>query len=144
MKPPIADKIEHKSKIHDIELLDYYHWMRLSDEQKNNKNKDKQTQKVLDYIEKENNYTKHNLKSVNKLQKNIYKEIVSRIKKDDSNVPYKYNGVWYITKYKDGYEYPFYYRKIGSINSQEELLIDVNKLAKGHNFFKLSFKCSDG
>ena len=38
MKPPIADKIEHKSKIHDIELLDYYHWMRLSDEQKNNKN----------------------------------------------------------------------------------------------------------
>ncbi len=139
MKPPIADKIEHKSKIHDIELLDHYHWMRLSDEQKNNKNKDKQTQKVLDYIEKENNYTKHNLKSVNKLQKNIYKEIVSRIKKDDSNVPYKYNGVWYITKYKDGYEYPFYYRKIGSINSQEELLIDVNKLAKGHNFFNLSF-----
>ena len=139
MKPPIAKKIKHKAQIHNIELTDNYHWMRLSDEQKNAKSKDKQTKKVLDYISKENNYTKHHLESVKELQKTIYKEIVSRIKKDDTNVPYKYNGVWYITKYKKGYEYPFYYRKIGSLNAKEELLLDVNKLAKGHNFFNLSF-----
>ena len=139
MKPPLAKKQAHKTKIHDLEMIDNYHWMRLSDKQKNAKIKDNQTKKVLDYISEENKFTKNNLKSVENLQKKIYKEIVSRIKKDDSNLPYKYNGVWYITKYKKGYEYPFYYRKIGSMKNKEELLLDVNKMAKGHNFFNLSF-----
>ena len=71
MKPPIAKKQAHKTKIHDLEMTDNYHWMRLSDKQKNAKIKDNQTKKVLDYISKENKFTKNNLKSVENLQKNI-------------------------------------------------------------------------
>ena len=80
-----------------------------------------------DYITKENNFTKYHLKSSDKFQNKIYKEIIGRIKKDDKRVPYKYNGIWYITKFKKGYEYPFYYRKVGTMKAKEELLIDVNK-----------------
>jgi len=139
MKSPIANKKPYKNQTHNIERIDNYHWMRLSDKQKNAKTKDKATKDVLNYIKQENNFTKYHLKSVDKLQNKIYKEIIERIKKDDKQVPYKYNGIWYITKFKKGYEYPFYYRRIGSMKAKEELLIDVNKLAKGHSFFNLSF-----
>ena len=139
MKAPIANKKPYKTKTHRIERLDDFHWMRLTDKQKNAKVQDKATKEVIQYIREENNYAKHHLKSVETLQNEIYKEIVGRIKKDDKKVPYKYNGVWYITKFKKGYEYPFYYRKIGSMKAEEELLIDVNKLAKGHSFYNLAF-----
>ena len=139
MKAPLAKKIPYISKIHNVERVDNYHWMRLSDEQKNSNKKDATTKQVIKYIKEENNFTKHHLKTVDKLKDKVYKEIVSRIKKDDKQVPYKYNGVWYITKFKKGKEYPFYYRRIGSMNAKEELLIDVNKLAEGHSFFNLRF-----
>ena len=98
MKPPIANKTPYKVKNHNIERIDDYHWMRLTDKQKNAKKKDTATKKVLRYIKKENNYTNYHLKSVEKLKDKVYKEIVGRIKKDDKQVPYKYNGIWYITK----------------------------------------------
>ena len=100
MKPPKATKVPYKSSIHNINRIDNYHWMRLSDKQKTSKLKDKQTKNVLDYIDKENQYTKNMLKKTEKLQKSLYKEMVERIKKDDSSIPYEYNGYWYITKFK--------------------------------------------
>ena len=139
MKSPIANKKPYKTQTHNIKRIDNYHWMRLSDKQKNAKKQDKATKEVINYIKQENDFTKYHLKSVDKLQDKIYKEIIGRIKKDDKQVPYKYNGIWYITKFKKGYEYPFYYRKVGTMKAKEELLIDVNKLAKGHSFFNLSF-----
>ena len=78
--------------------------MRLSDDQKNSKTKDKQTKNVLNYINEENQYTKALLKKTEKLQDKLYKEMVGRIKKDDSSIPYEYNGYWYITKFKKGKE----------------------------------------
>jgi len=54
--PPIAKKIPEKLVKHSDIRIDNYHWMRLSDEQKNAKNPDKQTQDVLDYLNAENDY----------------------------------------------------------------------------------------
>ena len=139
MKPPKATKVPYKSSIHNINRIDNYHWMRLSDKQKTSKLKDKQTKNVLDYIDKENQYTKNMLKKTEKLQKSLYKEMVGRIKKDDSSIPYEYNGYWYITKFKKGKEYPYYIRKKGTLKAKEELLLDVNKLANGQKYFDLNF-----
>ena len=74
MKSPIANKKPHKTKIHNTERIDNYHWMRLTDKQKNAKTKDKATKDVLNYIKEENNFTRYHLKSVNNLQNKIYPE----------------------------------------------------------------------
>jgi len=131
LKAPVAEKIPH-------ELLnkrtDNYFWMRLSDEQKNASKPDEQTVKVLDYLNKENAYSKEVLKNTEVLQKTLYDEITGRIKKDDESVPYYENGYYYYYKYSVGTEYPVYYRKKGSLTAPEEILLDVNKLAAGKSF----------
>ena len=128
---PVADKIPHE--LFD-KRNDNYFWMRLSDEQKNATNPDEQTTKVLDYLNKENEYSKVVLKNTAELQKNLYNEIVGRIKKDDESVPYLDNGYYYYNKYSEKTEYPVYYRKEGSLDAPAEILLDVNKLAEGKSY----------
>ena len=115
--------------------------IRLTDKQKLAKNNegwpDKQTMEVVSYINKENDYTRNKLKHTEKLQKKLYNEIVGRIKKDDTSIPYFDNGYWYYTKYEKGYEYPIYCRKKESLENEEEILMDVNQWAKGHDYFSL-------
>ena len=81
----------------------------------------------------ENNYTDSRLKPTKKLQKELFNEMKNRIKKDDSSVPYFYNEYWYIKKYIKGKDYPIYTRKHKSLDNKEEVLIDVNILAKDLN-----------
>src|SRR4030042_628409 len=131
VKPPVAEKIPHE--LFD-NRIDNYYWMRLSDEQKNAASPDKQTVKVLDYLNKENEYTKSVLSHTEDLQKTIYDEIVGRIKKNDQSVPYLDNGYYYYTQFLEGKEYPVYYRKKGSLDAPEELLLDVNKIAEGQKY----------
>lgn len=141
MKPPIADKKPHRILVHGQDRVDNYHWIRLTDKQKLAKNNegwpDKQTMEVVSYINKENDYTRNKLKHTEKLQKKLYNEIVGRIKKDDTSIPYFDNGYWYYTKYEKGYEYPIYCRKKESLENEEEILMDVNQWAKGHDYFSL-------
>lgn len=131
IKPPVAEKIPHD--IFD-KRTDNYYWMRLSDEQKNAATPDEQTKKVVDYLNSENAYTKEILKNTDGLQKTLYDEITGRIQKDDSSVPYFKNGYYYYSKYTSGSEYPVYYRKKGSLDATEELMLDVNKLAEGKSY----------
>ncbi len=141
MKPPIADKKPHRTLVHGQDRVDNYHWIRLTDKQKLAKNNegwpDKQTMEVVSYINKENDYTRNKLKHTEKLQKKLYNEIVGRIKKDDTSIPYFDNGYWYYTKYEKGYEYPIYCRIKESLENEEEILMDVNQWAKGHDYFSL-------
>lgn len=131
VKPPVADKIPHE--VFD-KRIDNYYWIRLSDEQKNDSTPDEQTVKVLKYLNDENAYTKEMLKGTEVLQKKLFDEIVGRMKKDDSSVPYLKNGYYYYNKYSEGSEYPVYYRKKGSLDAPEEILLDVNKLAEGKKY----------
>ena len=131
VKPPIAEKIPHE--VFD-KRVDNYFWMRLSDEQKNDSIPDDQTKKVLKYLNDENDYTRAVLKKTEVLQKKVFDEIVGRIKKDDSSVPYFKNGYYYYNKFSEGNEYPVYYRKKGSLDAAEEILLDVNKLAAGKDY----------
>jgi len=128
---PVAEKVPH-------ELFnnrnDNYYWMRLSDDQKTARVPDEQTSKVLSYLRAENTYKTSVMKHTEKLQKTIYNEITGRIKKDDESVPYLDNGYYYYTKYSEGQEYPVYYRRKGSLDAPDEVLLDVNKLAEGKDF----------
>ena len=132
---PVAAKADTLLKEHGQTRVDPYFWMRLSDEQKNAENPDDHTQQVLDYLNEENDYTQKIMAHTEGLQKDLYDEIVGRIKQTDESVPYLSNGYWYYTRYEEGGEYPIYCRKMGSLDAEEEVLINVNELAEGYGYY---------
>ncbi|WP_370091262.1 S9 family peptidase [Winogradskyella sp.] len=126
-KPPIAKKIPHQIEKHGDVRIDNYFWM-----------KDREHPEVINYLNAENEYCDRQMAHTKGFQKDLFEEMKARIKEDDSSVPYKYNGYWYITRFEKGKGYPIYTRKKDSLENPEELLFDCNKMAKGHNYFKLA------
>lgn len=106
-----------------IELNDNYDWLR--DDTRTNKD-------ILDHITNENSYTDYILENHDKLQKNIYDEVKSYVRDSYDSYAYYLNDQepWkYFRRYLEGKDYPSYYRKTDDFI--EELLLDVNELAKG-------------
>ena len=134
---PIADKQPVKFEKHDDVRIDNYFWMRLSDEQKLAETKDEQTKKVVDYLEAENKYYDKVTEYTKGFQEDLFLEMKGRIKEDDSSVPYKKNGYFYITRFEIGKQYPIYSRKKESLEAKEEILFDVNEMAEGFDYFQL-------
>ena len=77
------------------------------------------------------------MKDYQSLEKKLFEEIKSRIKEDDSSVPYFENGYFYYTRYETGKQYPIYCRKKENLDANEEILIDANKMSKGHDYFRI-------
>lgn len=136
-KIPVAEKQPLKLEKHNDVRVDNYFWMRLSDEQKLAEIKDEQTKKVIDYLESENEYYDKVTGYTKDFQANLFKEMKGRIKEDDSSVPYKSNGYFYITRFEIGNQYPIYSRKKETLNADEEILFNVNEYAKGFEYFQL-------
>ena len=133
--PPVPKKESYEITTHGDKRIDNYYWMRLSDEQKKSKKPDEQTKAVIAYINQENNYTQKSLLHTNKIQENLYDEIVARIQKDDETVPYLDNGYFYYSRYEEGKEYAIYCRRKGSLDSEEQIILDGNELSKGFDYF---------
>src|SRR5690606_26474988 len=93
---------------------------------------------VLAYLRAENAYADAMLAHTRPLQEQLYEEIVGRIKQDDSSVPYRKRGYWYYTRFETGKEYPIHARKKGTLEAPEEILLDVNVMAEGHEFFQVA------
>jgi len=134
-QPPVAEKIEQKLEANGDVRLDNYYWMKLTDEQKNAEAPDEQTQKVVKYLEDENEYTAAVLNGTEEFQKKLFDEIVSRIKQTDESVPYFENGYWYYTRYEEGKEYPIYCRKVETMDNSEEIMLNVNEMAEGYAYY---------
>ena len=125
-KAPFAKQIPKKLTIHDDVRVDEFYWLN-----------DRENPEVIDYLNKENDYYNAHTVKTKDFQVSLFDEMKSRIKEDDSSVPYKYNGYWYITKFKKGKDYPIYIRKKETLEAAEELLFDCNEMAKGHSYFRL-------
>ena len=125
--PPIADKKEKKLIIHDDTRIDNYYWLN-----------ERENPEVISYLDEENKYTQSILKSTKSFQKQLFNEMKSRIKEDDNSVPYFYNDYWYVTKYEKGKDYPIYTRKHMQLDAEEEIILDVNLLAKDYKYFRVS------
>ncbi len=126
IKPPVARKMPEKLENHNDIRVDNYYWLN-----------DKENPEVISYLEAENAYTKQMMESTEAFQKNLFDEMKSRIKEDDTSVPYKFNGYWYITRYEKGKDYPIYVRKKESLEAPEEILFDCNEMAKEYSYFNL-------
>ena len=135
--PPDVKKIPKDMQVHGHMRTDNYYWMRLTDEQKSADKYDDQTQDVVDYIDEETKYLESSLKHTKPLQKTLYDEMVGRIKKDDESVPYFENKYYYYSRYEEGLEYPIYCRKHKNLENDEEIILDVNILAEGHDYFAI-------
>ena len=85
--PPTAEKVAKELTANGNTRIDNYYWMKLSEEQRNAVAKDEQTQKVLNYLNAENDYLAAKLKHTEALQEKIYNEIIGRIKQTDESVP---------------------------------------------------------
>ena len=133
--PPTAEKQTHITEIHGLQLEDDYFWMRLSDEQKEAAESDEQTAKVVDYLNRENDYTKEVMNGTEAFQENLFNEIVGRIKQDDQSVPLLDNGYYYYSRYEEGKEYAIYCRKLGSLEAEEQVMLNVNEMAEGFNYY---------
>lgn len=126
IQTPIAKKISKALTIHNDTRIDNYYWL-------NNK----ENPEVIDYLNAENAYTKDVMQHTEGFQKKLFKEMKRRIKEDDTSVPYKLDGYWYLTRFEKGNDYPIYSRKKGTLEATEEILFDCNEMAKNVAYFNL-------
>jgi len=126
---PIAKKIPHKMVIHNHARVDDYYWMR-DDSRKN--------PEVLAHLAAENDYTKAQLQHTEAMQEKIFQEIKARIEKDDSSVPTKKGDFYYASQMQGENEYPIYVRSSDFSGSNLEVLLNVNELAKAHDYYQVS------
>jgi len=126
-RPPVAAKKPHQVPSPNGSREDEYYWLR--DDKRENK-------EMLAYVKAENEYADAMLAHTKALESKVYNEIIGRLKQDDSSVPYLMNGYWYLRRFETGKEYPIYSRRKGK-DGAEEILLDVNELSKGHDFFQV-------
>lgn len=122
--PPTAEKIRKEMTIHGDTRIDDYYWLN-----------ERENPKVIAYLTAENQYLDTMLSPVKELRERLYEEMKGRIKEKDESVPYFENGYLYYTRYEQGKEYPVYCRKKGGKDAPEEIILNVNVLAAGHEYY---------
>ncbi len=125
-EPPVAKVQPTRLEKHGDVRVDDYYWL-----------KERENPEVIAYLEAENAYTQAVMAHTEPMQEQIFEEIVARIPEQDASVPYRKGDYLYYHRYVEGGEYPIYCRKKGSLEAPEEVLIDGNKEAEGHEFFAL-------
>ena len=123
--PPVAAQKPYTVK-GPVERNDPYYWLR-DDTRKN--------ADMLAHLKAENAYADAMLAPTKPLQDELFKEIVSRIKEDDSSVPVRERGYYYYTRFSKGADYPVLARKAGTLKAKEQVMLDEPAMAKGHGFF---------
>lgn len=127
IKAPLAKIIPTTLEKHGDIRIDNYFWLN-----------DRENPEVIEYLNKENDYYNTVTADSKEFQKELFKEMKSRIKEDDESVPYLYKGYYYITRFEKGNDYPIYSRKKGSLDAKEEIMFNCNEMAKGQKYFQLS------
>ncbi|MEJ5963017.1 S9 family peptidase [Pedobacter immunditicola] len=131
-KPPVAAMKPITRTLHGDTVVDNYYWM--IDYFK----KGKDSSEVITYLDAENKYLDTMMSGTKSFQENLFKELKGRIKEKDESVPVLNNGYYYYTRTEDGKQYFKYCRKKGSLDAKEEVLLDVDEMAKGLPYFSVS------
>jgi oligopeptidase B len=124
--PPVAKQIPKIDVVHGERRQDDYSWLRQKDHPE-----------VTAYLEAENAYTDAVMKPTEAFQEALYRELLGRIKEDDSSVPYRLGAHFYYSRTEKGKQYSILCRKTGSLEAPEEVVLDLNVLAEGHPFLSL-------
>jgi len=126
--PPVAAVRPHLVSSPHGQRSDPYYWLR--DDERSDPD-------VLAYLNAENAYHALHQAPLKPLEEAIYAEIIARLKQDDSTVPYLKNGYWYYIRFEPGQEHPIYARRQGSLDAPEHIMLDVNAMAVGHDYYQI-------
>ncbi|MEH6680046.1 MAG: S9 family peptidase [Sediminicola sp.] len=126
IKAPVAKRIPVQLEKHGDVRTDHYYWLN-----------DRDDPEVIAYLEEENAYYSARTAHTEQLQESLFREMKARIKEDDSSVPYKQNGYWYITRYERDQGYPIYSRRKEREDAPEEIMFNCNEMALGLDYFSL-------
>lgn len=133
ISPPVARKVPKVDVYHGDRRVDDYFWLR-----------EKSNPEVVAYLEAENAYTEAVMAPTREFQEKLYQELLSHIQQTDVNVPYRDGSYFYYSRTEEGKQYPIYCRKHGSLEAGEEVILDLNELARGHPFLSLGvYRVSD-
>ena len=124
VQPPILAKKAKELVEHGHSRVDNYYWLN-----------ERENPEVIAYLTAENEYKDAIMAGLKDTQEDLFQEMKARIKEQDESVPYLENGFWYFTRYEEGQEYPIYCRKKGSLEADEEVLLNVNYLAKNYDYY---------
>ena len=123
---PSAEKRPVTLEIHGDQRVDDYFWLR-----------ERENPEVIAYLEAENAHTERSLRPFKGLQTLLFDEIKSRIRQDEETAPYRRGDYFYYVRYVEGSEYPIYARKKGSLDADEQIILDVNELAGDADYFSV-------
>ena len=126
IEAPQALRAPRTTTVHGRALIDDYGWLR-----------DKDDPRVRAYLEAENAYTRAVMQSTEAFQESLYREMLARIKETDMGVPYRYGDYDYYSRTQAGKDYPIYCRRRRVPDAPEEIILEMNTLAEGHEFFSL-------
>jgi len=124
---PAAPKRPHELTQHGITRIDNYFWMR-----------DRNDPETLKYLRAESDYLEEVMQHTKPLQERLFSEMKGRLKETDSTVPEKRGGYFHYERQEPGKQYPVFCRKKGTLDAQEEILLDQNELAKDKSFCSIS------
>lgn len=122
----MVKKIPTKLEKHGHVQVDDYYWLR-----------DRENPEVIKYLTEENDYAAKEMAHTRAFEERLFAEIKGRFKQTDMSVPYKREDYFYYTRYEEGKEYPIYARKRDSLDAPEEIMLNANTLAEGHEFFSI-------
>ncbi|HET7006209.1 MAG TPA: S9 family peptidase [Candidatus Binatia bacterium] len=122
----MVKKIPTRLETHGHVRVDDYYWLRQRD-----------NPEVIRYLTEENDFAAKTMAHTQEFEKKLFEEIKGRIKQSDLSVPYKRDDYFYYTRFETGKEYPIYCRKLGSVDGAEQVMLDGNVLATGHEFFSI-------
>ena len=142
---PVAERRPTVTEVHGTTRVDDYEWLR-----------EKDSPDVTAYLEAENAYTQARTAHLADLRRTIFEEIKARTLETDLSVPVRIRDHWYYSRSYEGREYGASCRVpvLGADDwappkpaehclpdepalPGEELLLDLNALAEGHDFFSL-------
>ena len=127
--PPAARKVPRSTELHGETLIDPYAWMR-----------EKASPEVRSYLEAENAYADAVTKPLGSLRDALYQEALGRIKETDLSVPFRRGGYLYYSRTEKGKQYPIHCRRKGTAEAPEEILLDLNEMAKGERFLSVGLQ----
>jgi oligopeptidase B len=137
-KPVFAKHVEHVREHHGDRVVDPFEWLRNKDDPE-----------VLAHLEAENAYAEATTSHLEPLRARIFDEIKSRTQETDLSVPAAYRGWWYYSRTFEGKQYGAHCRvrvvagrgrpelEPGVTPDGEQVLLDGNVEAEGHEFFSL-------
>ncbi len=109
----------------DVRVDDYF-WMN-----------DRENPDVIAWLAQENAHTRATMVPLKGLEQSLYTEMRGRIPEEERSAPYRDGDYWYYYRYEPGHEYPIYCRRYLEAKASEEILLDVNLLAEGEDYFSL-------